>query len=342
MLCGGMVPGGPGEGLPGAAGKVYEFDWDGNLVWRYEDPWINAHEVFRMRNGNTLICHMEHVPPKLAGEVKGGIPGSERDAVDGVIWGDVLQEISREGKVVWECPVYELLDPKTDIMCPLCPRHCWTYINSNVELPDGNILVSLRFINTVAIIDKKKCKVKWKWGAGEIAHQHCATMTNNGNILIFDNGLHRLGDELGVGSYSRVVEVNPETNEVVWEYKDTAPTRFHTCINGSAQRLPNGNTLICESTKGRLFEVTPDKEIVWEFFNPFHVDYRRTNAGWINILFKGIRYSREYEGLKGRSLDPDQFKWILQEKGRIYSLEQVEQEEREDQAVYERLGKLGY
>ena len=37
---------------------------------------------------------------------------------------------------------------------------------------------------------------------------------------------------------------------------------------GAAQRLPNGNTLITESERGRVFEVTPQKEIVWEFWNP--------------------------------------------------------------------------
>ena len=338
MVCGGMVPEGPGYALPGSGGEVLELDWDSNVVWKYEDPYINSHEIARMKNGHTLICHMRHIPLDLAAKIKGGVPGSERDTVDGVMWGDVLQEISPDGKVVWECPVYELLDPEIDIMCPLCPRNCWTYINSNVVLPDGNILVSLRFINTIAIIDKKKREIKWRWGSGELGHQHNATMLDNGNILVFDNGLHRSGSGVGIGSYSRVLEINPKTNKIEWEYKDKCPTRFHTCINGSAERLPNGNTLICESTKGRLFEVTHNKEIVWEFFNPFHVDYKRTNAGWINIVFRAIRYSPEYEGLKGRCLDPDRLEWVLQEKGKpVYPAR-----EEEEETVRTRLGKLGY
>jgi hypothetical protein len=43
---------------------------------------------------------------------------------------------------------------------------------------------------------------------------------------------------------------------------------FFTARGGDAQRLPNGNTLICESEKGRVFEITPEGEIVWEFWHP--------------------------------------------------------------------------
>ena len=43
---------------------------------------------------------------------------------------------------------------------------------------------------------------------------------------------------------------------------------------GGQERLPNGNTLICESLMGRFLEVTMDGEVVWEFVNPFYNDFR--------------------------------------------------------------------
>ncbi len=62
--------------------------------------------------------------------------------------------------------------------------------------------------------------------------------------------------------------------------------RFFSELCGTCQRLPNGNTLITESTRGRAFEVTPDKEIVWEFFNPHRAG---ENDELIATLFELIR-----------------------------------------------------
>lgn len=311
-------------------------NWNGDIVWKYEDPYMNSHEHYRMKNGNTMITHWEPIPHELASRVKGGIPGSERD---GTMWGDVLQEISPDGNVVWECPVYELLDPGTDILCPLCPRETWTYINSVVVLPDENILVSLRLLNTIAIIDKNKRKIKWRWGHHKLGHQHNPTMIDNGNILIFDNGLHTQISSNGIGSCTRVLEVNPKTNKIEWEYKDRNKAKFYTPVCGSAQRLPNDNTLICESTKGRLFEVTPDKEVVWEFFNPFYHDYLRGGLGWINIVYRAQRYAPDYEGLRGKILDSNKFEWVLQERGKPKERKiSAEQEE----VVRTRLEAMGY
>jgi hypothetical protein len=58
------------------------------------------------------------------------------------------------------------------------------------------------------------------------------------------------------------------SESIEWEYRASPPEMFYSQIKGSNQRLPNGNTLICESQNGRAFEVTRDKEIVWEFYNP--------------------------------------------------------------------------
>jgi len=88
-------------------------------------------------------------------------------------------------------------------------------------------------------------------------------LLSNGNILIFENDVR--SDR---GNYSRVFELNPKTEKIVWEYKADPPEKFYSGNMGSAQRLPNGNTLITESTKGHIFEVTRDGEIVWEFYNP--------------------------------------------------------------------------
>ena len=84
-------------------------------------------------------------------------------------------------------------------------------------------------------------------------------------------------------SGSRVLEINPETKKVVWSYSalnSGEPTwDFYTSFMGSAQRLPNGNTLIDEAMNGRFFQVTPKGKIVWEYVSPY---FRRTYVWGVN------------------------------------------------------------
>jgi hypothetical protein len=68
--------------------------------------------------------------------------------------------------------------------------------------------------------------------------------------------------------YSRVVEVDTATSQIVWEYSEGPGGDFYTRIRGGVQQLPNGNVLVTESDRGRVFEVTREKQIVWEYYNP--------------------------------------------------------------------------
>ena len=115
-------------------------------------------------------------------------------------------------------------------------------------------------------------------------------------------------------SYSRVLEVNPNTGEIEWEYMGDPPNSFYSSVGSGAQRLPNGNTLICEQTRGRFLEVTPAKEKVWEFINPFRFEDKSPTALRLcNQAYRAYRYGLDYEGLKGRDLNPDRVEWTLRE-----------------------------
>ncbi len=118
----------------------------------------------------------------------------------------------------------------------------------------------MRQIDIIGVIDVEKERIVWSWGTDELQAPHHPSLLENGNILIFDNGVDR--------RYSRVIELNPVTEEIDWEYSAKPPGSFYSPTRGAAQRLPNGNTLITESDKGRVFEVTEDGTIVWEFFSP--------------------------------------------------------------------------
>lgn len=132
-------------------------------------------------------------------------------------------------------------------------------------------LISMKNLDTVAVIDLEQKKALWRWGAGEIQGQHQASALPNGNILLFDNGTRR--------RRSRVVEVSPSTGEIAWQIGLGEQLRFFSNEQGGVQNLPNGNLLITESETGRALEVTRDGKTVWEFFGhdeAWKKDQRRT------------------------------------------------------------------
>ena len=287
--------------IGGRSGIIMEYDWDGNLVWEYEDPTLH-HDFCRMPNGNTMVLGWELVPPEIQSKVQGGVPNSEPP---GGLWCDYFREVSQEGNTIWEWHAYQHLDPEMDSICPLHRRDEWTHSNTCSVLPDGDILTSWRLLDQVAIVDKTTGAFKWKWGREELGHQHDPNLLENGNILIFDNGWHTL---TAPSPGSRIIEVNPKTDRIEWEYKTQPPWDFFSSFISGAQRLPNGNTLICEGMTGRVFEVTYAGEKVWEYLNPFYGADER--FGNVNRLFRAYRYSPDFPGFKNKHLEPIQHNWL--------------------------------
>ena len=186
-----------------------------------------------------------------------------------------------------------------------------------------NILWASRHNSIIAITDRKTGKIVWRIGPdwdsdpklrkiGTIIGSHGAhiipkTLPGGGNLLVFDNGGYSIfgppvpGVPSGIGivrrHYSRVLEINPVTLEVVWEYTaikakhgtSMNPNVFFSPFQSNVQRLPNGNTFITEAAFGRLFEVTPNLEIVWEFVEPFWRE--RDNY---NVVFRAYRVPYEW------------------------------------------------
>jgi hypothetical protein len=300
LLCRARPSGGATEaGIPGSA--LIELDWDGNVVWAYRDPMLH-HDFVRLPSGNTLVVRFEEVPHELAVRIVGGRtkPGESESML-----GDIVTEITPAGEVVREWRLWEALDPVSDVICPLDRRHQWTHQNALSLTAQGDLRVSLRKIDTVGIVDRGSGAFTWKWGPGQLSHQHDPTYLENGHVLVFDNGPHRGGP-----TYSSVVEVDPSTNEIAWKYVGSPPISFYSYHVGGAERQPNGNTLICEGAPGRVFEVTADGEIVWEYVNPNVASTEiqgsgNASAGAGNSMFRAHRYAPDHPGLKGRDLTPE-------------------------------------
>jgi len=284
-------------------GLVQEYDWGGKLAWQYIPEGAVPHkrllgphhDVTRKANGNTLVICREAVPHEFMTEIR------EPTWQNQTIFGDTILEVSRDCEVVWEWHSHGHLDlnryritaspswPAGELNSTICD---WTHVNTVRELPEnkwhdagderfkpGNVMISPRNLDAVYVIGRETKEVVWEYTGdyfGGLSGQHEPYMIEKGipgagNVLIFDNGASPWKD-LGHAGASYVLEVNPVTKDVVWAYDKWLG--FYSTYTSSAQRLPNGNTLICEASGRRVFEVTPEGETVWEYVDGTARSYR--------------------------------------------------------------------
>ena len=268
---------------------IIEYDWDGKVVWTHEG--IGSMNDMRvLPNNNRLLLAHEPMPEEFQNQVKDveiapWWPPRNRGSAEIQLSADIY-EVNLEGEVVWEWHAYNHLD--LNRFSPATPEGDWLHVNSIAPLPEnkwydggddrfrpGNILVNARNIDTMYIVDKETKQVVWEGThtyKGGMAHSHEPEMIEKGlpgagNIILFDNGLftrHRTHT-----GQSFIVEMNPITLEIEWIYETLgyANLKFFSKSMGTQKRLPNGNTYISEDNKGRLFQVTPDRKIVWEYVN---------------------------------------------------------------------------
>ena len=242
---------------------IIEVTWDGKILWE----WICSDHInemgFSKDAKNILACNPNIVPVK---NMKAGD------------WMH-MNSVSLLGPNKW-------------------------YDRGDKRFHPENIIFSGRQTNIIGIIDKKTTKIVWQIGPdynnsselkemGWIIGQHHAHMIpaglpGAGNILVFDNGGYAGYGQPNPGSpdglsnafrdHSRVLEFDPVSLKIIWKAdipgrpheRHAAPgIHMYSRYISSAQRLANGNTLITEGNIGRIFEVTQDMDIVWEYVSPY-------------------------------------------------------------------------
>ncbi len=288
--------------------SIIEQDWDGNIVWSLSSDFrVDArptgfhHDIQKTSEHTYLAMVADRVDAPQVSRV--------------TLKDDHIMEITSEGEIVWEwwghhhLEEFGFSDRAKQIIFETGggqqPGQVgdWLHLNTLHTLPDnplydqgdtrfkpGNILSCSRNGNQIFIIEKSTGNIVWKWGYLDqmetmwlngterqnqyLVGPHDPKMLHNGNILIYDNGggtgyppINRF--------YTRLVEINPVSGEVVWEYAaGPQASKFLSIVTGGVQRLPNGNTLSLDTDKGRIFEVTWEGEIVWEYINPRGGFYR--------------------------------------------------------------------
>lgn len=268
-------------------GDFYEVTPSGEVVWRFEDP-AHHHDALWLDNGHLLYAACEPVSAEFAARV----PGGSAHGAGEVMQADVIREVDRSGRLVWEWRACEHLDPAAFPIHPGFGRYHWPLINGLGVMADGTVLMSLRVTAGIIGVDRASGAVTLHIPPSVVSHQHAPVPLHNGHILTFDNGNFRSGSHV---PFSRVLEIDPADHRVVWSYADEMVNSFFTAFMGNAQRLAGGNTHITESATGRLFEVTPAGEVVWEYVIPWFDEYpdeaaRRTGPGRLNSVFQTFRY----------------------------------------------------
>ncbi len=253
-------------GFPPFGYAVAMLDKDSKLLWVYSK---DAHHRLNVsRSGNIAVLlnqwveepweGLESIPVPFRDDVVAilGPDGKERKAIS------VLRAFQRSE---WRGALKQIsLDPRfedkfhANAVKFLTAKQAASIPNAQA----GDLLLSMRNVNLLAVMDPRKGVIVWA-ARGPWYMQHDPHMLPNGNIIMFDNH----GD-LKHPRRSRVLEINPKTLAIEWEWPGKHDYNMYTSIAGAIDPLDNGNVLIAETNRGRLLEVTREGEVVWDFRVP--------------------------------------------------------------------------
>ena len=255
-------------------GHFMEVTPKGDIVWEHEDPY-HHHDAQWLENGNLLYAVAEEV--EFASPI-------------GSVLSDRIKEVNLIGEVVWEWCVSEHIHPHIYKTHECFNTDHWPMVNGIHQTETGLILLSLRTTSGIIAVDKETKEIVWNLKYPLVAQQHDPSLTEDGYVLCFDNGNIRPNSI----HHSRIVEYDIVAEELVWEYKDPMPPAFFSPYMGSVEKLWNGSYSFCESAFGRIFEVNPKGELMWEYVIPEFAEYpeplNKFITGEHNSCFKAHRY----------------------------------------------------
>jgi hypothetical protein len=257
--------------FPYGSGLV-KLDKDSRVVWKLERN--THHDVSVDEDGVIWVPAHRYRPEGIAGFGN----------LEPWYYEDTVLKVSPDGRVLDEISVLEALRDWPGLTTVTYNEDVGltvrsndpTHLNNVEPLPRalaaafpqfaaGDLLLSLRNINTLVVLDPRSRKIKWAM-TGPFVQQHDPDFLPSGNIMVFDN-LGLLNGDPACGR-SRILELAPQTGAVAWRYDGCGGPSFDSERRGTQEVLENGNVLIAESLRGRVLEVTrdPQPKIVWEYF----------------------------------------------------------------------------
>jgi hypothetical protein len=261
---------------------MVKLDRDSNVLWAA--PLRTHHDLQVMPEGDIYtLAYEAHVVPRVH---------SERPILD-----DFFLVLGPDGGVKKRVSILEAFENSdySRLVQSLFGRSGDIFHTNTVDVLDGriadempsfargNVLIYILKMQILAVLDLEQERIVWA-RHDPVWQSHDPKILPNGNLLIFDNIANKK-------KASRVVEYQAVSREPAWIYEGSEQESFFSMFCGTAERLPNGNTLIVESDNGRAFEVTSAGAIVWEFHNP----HRAGEEGeYIATLFDMVRLPPEF------------------------------------------------
>ncbi len=297
-----------GDIIASSAKKIGRYDWDDNIIWEKN---ITVHHDTELTGHGTVLTVTKEVQIYQNRSVEFDVI-LELDLETGKeVYNYSTWEHFKEIKKYYE-PIELDLDsshyikPLEGVYHENYPGdYDYFHLNSvsvigenknnkDFRFKKGNWLINFREIDLTLILDEESKEIVWSYGPGEVQKQHNPLMLKNGDIIIYDNG------EKGKRNNTRIIEIDPITKEIVWEYDGD----FFAEIVGTAQRLENGNTMITHGTAANVFEITSEGEKVWEFWTPNQHEKKPEPSSYV---YRAESYPKEYVDSVVRKVKRDRF-----------------------------------
>lgn len=250
----------------------------GEVLWTIREG--NHHSIAKSEDGSFWVPAVSREPQSESEGFPDGYPGLEEP-----VWLDRILNVSADGKILDDFTVLDILY-KNDLqryipkmLGGVMPQSVdvtddVTHVNDIEALPSsmadeypmfaaGDLLMSLRNVQLVIVVDPKSKKVKWH-ASDPFIHQHDPDFIGGGWIGVFDNNPD-LTPRGTMSGGSRIVAFQPHTESVEVRFPTELSAPFYTPIRGKWQFLENGNMLLTEESAGRVVEVGPDGQTVWEW-----------------------------------------------------------------------------
>ena len=241
-----------------------KLDRDGKVLWTFDE---NTHHDFAIASNGAIVV-LTHI---VSREPREGWSRLSTPVID-----EFVAVLSPDGKLVKSISLFDALANSpfhipavthSDQLGDVLHSNTVNIVGTNFaahhkEVEVGDLMVCLRNLNLVIVLRAESEEVVWAT-TGPWRLPHDPDPLDNGNLLIFDNCYSQ-----GTAQHSRVVEFNPKTSQIEWQFVGTAELPLRSDIRSCQQLLTNGNVLINESDHGRLLEVTRDGQVAWEFVHP--------------------------------------------------------------------------
>lgn len=253
----------------------------GDVVWKLKN---HGHHFVHIADDDTIWVGSDRT-------ITNGETGYQNHNAPLNSW--AIQQLSMDGKIIQTVEVIDILrendllgllhmsalgDETTVVSgdtthlndVDIFPEH----MESQVFSP-GDIMISLRNINTVIVVDPVNFKVKFQ-ATGNFLRQHDADFAPGDKILVYDNrNLSLPGEPYATQGWlqSRIVELDARTGKSRVAFQGEGKSRFYSVIMGRQQLLENGNLMIVSPVEGRAMEVSPNGDLLWQIFNVLDENY---------------------------------------------------------------------